>query len=252
MYNNIYEEWYSMREILLTMVLTMVVCFVCGILKCDINNKYIAIIVNSIPAMIPFVYMFMTSPKILLKRSCMGRRDIFYNIKFVLTVDVSENELNSIFSSIWSDGDRVIKENIGEYIYIQELELNRSLVSVNYDFHLQKLFIEIKQDITIGKFKKKISKYYECLQEWGRNKHIENQDVELKLVFGENEDENNLFVKSIFKDFDTYKFDFEYTGKNDSIIIIKNNSIQFKADNFQKIIYDVQDNLYFNIINRVQ
>ena len=114
------------------------------------------------------------------------------------------------------------------------------------------MFIEIKQDITIGKFKKKISKYYECLQEWGRNKHIENQDVELKLVFGENEDDNNLFVKSIFKDFDTYKFDFEYTGKNESIIIIKNNSIQFKADNFQKIIYDVQDSLYFNIINRVQ
>lgn len=248
-----------MLEIIVATILTLLSYVVSQIVS--ISNAALEALVNSIPVIIPTVFMWARVPKNYLKFMSFKSLNIEYQIDIrIQNCSLKESHYleirNNLIKLDQSDKGEILKENIGEEVMVSSLNVNTAVVDLQYHISEKTLFIKSRSKIKYKLFFELAKDFLnEINSTFTSNESIcyNKNDLQARLrieFIDENKgnskiDTSNPFWNKLFDGFKSKIVDFSYITKNNNSVLISNNLIEFMGNNLESLSLDINKELTF-------
>lgn len=244
-----------MKELIITTIAILIASF--ASIYYDLNNKVLNSIIDLIPIAIPTVYMWYNTPKNYLKIMSIKRTNVQYefyvSIKDVLIKEKHFKHLiRSIIDLDYNNKGKVVNNSYGPYIFKSDVKLNSAIIEVVYNVSNSTLILKAESIANYNlffDFADNILKNILAL--FGNNEGLRYKNenviskVKINFIDKKNTDTKNPFWKKIFGQFNKKIINFTYQGKNNSKVLISNDSIEITNNNIKSIKKDIKSELKF-------
>ncbi|MBS4535607.1 hypothetical protein GOQ29_08215 [Clostridium sp. D2Q-14] len=226
-----------------------------GIQLFNIDDPVANAYLNLIPIAIPTIYMWYNAPKNYLKIMSIFNTNVKYEFNIsIKDVIISENHFKNLVKSLteldYSNEGRVVTDSYGKLMFKSNIQVNAGTIELEYYISNKTIILKTK---SIAKYKFFFDFAENILNKvlnlFGSNVGVcyNNDNIlsKIKITFIDKKkvDTKNPFWKKIFHGFNKKIISFTYQGKNNSKILISNDSIELTNSDIKCIKEDIKSEL---------